>query len=100
MWESSCLCLFYKDFAKFEIFFFFILLKFRNSHVQGITVFSEKIFDCFWNKISKVLGHIKSRFVFWLKINFGKMASDEHIDLRNIENIVRDKYYPEDISKD
>ena len=48
----------------------------------------------------QVLGHIKPRFVFWLKINFGKMASDEHIDLRNIENIVRGKYYPEDISKD
>ena len=28
------------------------------------------------------------------------MASNKHVDLRKIENFVRSKYYPEDISKD
>ena len=28
------------------------------------------------------------------------MASNKHVDLGKIENFVRSKYYPEDISKD
>ena len=28
------------------------------------------------------------------------MASNEHVDLRKIENFVRSEYYPKDISKD
>ena len=35
-----------------------------------------------------------------MKINFRKIASNKHVDLRKIENFVRSKYYPEDISKD
>ena len=35
-----------------------------------------------------------------LKINFRKIASNKHVDLRKIENFVRRKFYPEDISKD
>ena len=33
-------------------------------------------------------------------MNFRKMTSNKHVDLRKIEKIVRSNYYPEDISKD
>ena len=46
------------------------------------------------------MDQIKSFFSFWLKINFREMASNKHFDLRKIENYVRSKCYPEDISKD
>ena len=69
-----------------------IFLKFKNSYFQGTTLF-------FWNKNSrvfetenrKILGQIKPRFSFSLKINFRKMASNKHVDLRKIENFVRSK---------
>ena len=43
---------------------------------------------------------MKPRFSFWLKINFRKIACNKHVDLIKIENFVRSKYYPEDVSKD
>lgn len=46
------------------------------------------------------MGQIKSFFSFWLKTNFREKASNKHYDLRKIENYVRGKCYPEDISKD
>ena len=53
-------------------------------------------------KNSRYLGQIKPRFSFSLKINFREIAStnNKHVDLRNIENFVRNKCYPGDISKD
>ena len=38
---------------------------------------------------------MKPRFSFWLRL-----ASNKHVDLRKIENIIRSKCYPKDISKD
>ena len=35
-----------------------------------------------------------------MKINYRKIASNKHVDLRKIENIVRSKCHPEDILKD
>ena len=62
--------------------------------------FLNKKIKCFWNKKSKVLGQTKPHFSFWLKTNYRKMASNEHVDLTKIENIIRSKCYHEDISKD
>ena len=45
------------------------------------------------------MGQIKLRFSFWLKINFRKIASNKHVDLRKIENFVWSKCYPEGIPK-
>ena len=68
LWKSSFSCLFYKDFTKIESYFSFFLNKILNASCQ-----------------------IKPRFSFWLKINFRKMASNKHVDLRKIENFVRIK---------
>ena len=38
-----------------------------------------------------VLDQIKLRSSFWLKINFRKLASNKHVDLRKKENFVRSK---------
>ena len=38
--------------------------------------------EYFWNEKSKVLARIKPRFSFWLKINFRKITSNKHVDLR------------------
>ena len=35
-----------------------------------------------------------------MRIDFKKMASNEDVNLRKIENFARSKYHPEDISKD
>ena len=43
------------------------------------------------------MGQIKLRFSFWLKINFRKMASHKHVDLRKKENFIRSKCYLEDM---
>ena len=56
--------------------------------------------ECFWNKKSKALAQIKPCFFFWLKRNVRKMARNKHADLRKIENVVRSKCHPEDISND
>ena len=45
------------------------------------------------------MGQLKLRFPFWLKINFRKIASNKHVDLRKIENFVRSECFPEDIPK-
>ena len=42
----------------------------------------NKKLDVFEIKKSNVLGQIKPRFSFCLKINFRKMASNKHVDLR------------------
>ena len=68
-----------------------IFLKFKSSYFQGTTLF-------FWIKIRGFLkqkienfGPNKTTFSFSLKINFRKMASNKHVDLRKIENFVRSK---------
>ena len=38
--------------------------------------------EYFWHEKSKVLARIKPRFSFWLKINFRKITSNKHVDLR------------------
>ena len=43
---------------------------------------------------------MKPRISFLLKINFKMMASKKCVDLRKIENFVKSKYCPENISKD
>ena len=43
-------------------------------------------FECFLNKKLKILGQIKPQSFFWLKINFRKIASNKHDNLRKIEN--------------
>ena len=35
-----------------------------------------------------------------MKINFRKIASNKRVNFKKIENVVRNKYYPENISKD
>ena len=42
---------------------------------------------------------VTTHFFLILKINFRKMASNKHVNLRKTENFVSSKYYPEDISK-
>ena len=34
-----------------------------------------------------------------MKINFRKIGSNKHVDLRKIENFVRNKFYPEEMPK-
>ena len=48
---------------------------------------------------TECFGPIKTRFSFWLKINFRKIASNKQVDLRKIESFVRSKCFPEDIPK-
>ena len=50
--------------------------------------------------MSKVFDQARPRFSFWLKVNFRKIASNEQVELRKIENFVISKCYSEDISKD
>ena len=78
-----------------------VLEKIENS---GTAIFKEHLF--FWTKYRTFLKWKiesfrlnKTTFSFWLKINFRKMASNKHIDLKK-ENFVRSKCYPEGISKD
>ena len=47
-----------------------------------IPLLSERKIESISNKKSKVFGQIKSRFSLWLKIDFRKMASNEHVELR------------------
>ena len=75
---------FLQNFCKFLPIF----LKFKNSYFQGTTFF-------FWIKIRRFLKQKTERFrhfrSFWLKMNFRKMASNRHVDMRKIENFVRSK---------
>ena len=57
----------------------------------------NKKLNVFEIKKSNVLGQIKPRFSFCLKINFRKMASNEHVYLRIKKNFAGSKCYPEDI---
>ena len=73
--------------------------KFWNNYFQRTPVFSEWKIECFWNKKPNVMGQLKPRFSFWLKIYFWKTASNKHFDLRKLESVVRSKWFPEDIPK-
>ena len=87
LWKSWCLCLFFKDFALFLPIF----LKFKNSYFQGTTLFFSIKTWRFCNRKLNVLDQIKTRFSLWLKTKIRKMASNKHVDLRKIENVVRSK---------
>ena len=43
-----------------------------------------------WNKKSKVLAQIKPCFSFWLRTGFRKTASNKQVDLRKLENFVKE----------
>ena len=46
-------------------------------------LFSEQKWNVFEMK-NQGLGEIKPRFSLWLKLNFRKIASNKHVDLRKI----------------
>ena len=68
-----------------------IFLKFKNSYFQGTTLFFSIKTWRFCNRKLNVLDQIKTRFSLWLKTKIRKMASNKHVDLRKIENVVRSK---------
>ena len=74
---------------------FFCIQNFYKSSLEEnrlqIFLFFEIKNRKFW------LRQTKPCFSFWMRINFGKMASNNHVDLRKIGNFVRSKCYPEDI---
>ena len=90
MWKSSCSCLFFKDFAKAELFFSYIYI--WNS---GTATFKKQLlFYCIeiWMFLKwkvESLGQKKPRFSFWLKINFRKMVSNKQDDLGKIDIILK-----------
>ena len=50
--------------------------------------------------MSKVFDQARPRFSFWLKVNFRKIASNEQVEWRKIENFVISKCYPDHVLKD
>ena len=66
-----------------------------NKRVENSreVIFKEHLF--FLNKksnvteIKKVLGEIKARFPFWLKVILRKMASNKHVELRKVDVILK-----------
>ena len=95
---NACVCL-SKILLKLKVISFYVFeiqeqLFSRNNSFSRLNVWM------FLNKKSKALAQIKPCFFFWLKRNVRKMARNKHADLRKIENVVRSKCHPEDISND